>query len=105
MPSNPDFPHSSGQRGKGRVASSVGVQIEKVLHEFGALQLKAGIKILPSRNRKEKEFMKRIYAELKIWKGKIWQVWEREVLVYWAQENFRIVWNMNKSGCFPEPWK
>lgn len=40
MPSNPDFPHSSGQRGKGRAASSVGVRIGKVLHGIWCFAVK-----------------------------------------------------------------
>lgn len=78
MPSNPDFPHSSGQRGKGRAASSVGVQIGKVLRGIRCFAVKGWDK-----NSAIKE-QKRMGKELKIWKGKIWEGCEKEVLVYWA---------------------
>lgn len=66
---------------------------------FGALQSKAGIKILPSRNGKEWE--KNLCRAENLEGENLGRLGEEGADALGIRAIFRIVWNMNKPGCSP----
>lgn len=86
-----------GREGKGEQPHPWESGATKCSMAFGALQLKAEIKILTSRNRNDWE--KNLCRAENLEGENLGRLGEGGALGIRA--NFRTVWNMNKPGCFP----